>query len=213
MYALRRLLLSTVYSFLVPPVVSKVTYTELAKWVTNEQVATGDLVRVSFGSLDNIQAGSGFKKIGSTKVLTGEIVISKGALQLDKDLNSQAKVKKVNIKVNQALRISGVKVNSAVVPPATKSQHLIGHAIDCNIVDGSNWNNSSTFKQKKETQNVKDIIKTLKDSGFRWGGNFSKADSPHFANKLSSTSFAYDAKFYLNQRTISENQDIKKEVI
>ncbi len=189
------------------------TLKELKKWVTDKQSVTGDLVRITFESLSNIESGSGFKKLGSTKVLTGEFVISKGATTLLKDLNAEASKKCVTIKINQAFREHGTKVTGAVVPPATKSQHLIGHAIDCNIVDGDNWNNSATFKSKKETQNAKDIISALKKSGFRWGGDFSKVDTPHFDKKLDSTLFDYEAKFYLNQRSISENHAIPKETI
>ena len=64
----------------------------------------------------------------------------------------------MTIKVNQAFRQHGVKVTGAVVTPASKSQHLIGHALDCNMVDGTSWNKSADFIAKKETQNAKDII-------------------------------------------------------
>lgn len=63
------------------------------------------------------------------------------------------------------------------------------------------------------TQNAKDIIAALKKLGYRWGGDFSKVDTPHFDKQLDSNLFGYDAKFYLNQRTISENHPILKEVI
>lgn len=189
------------------------TLKELKKWVVDKQTVTGDLVRVTFDSLTNIEAGSGFKKLGSTKVFASELVISKAAVSLIKDLNAEAKKKSVTIKINQAFREHGTKVTGAVVPPATKSQHLIGHALDCNIVDGNNWNNSATFKQKKETKNAKDIIAALKKVGFRWGGDFSRVDTPHFDKKLDCSLFDYDAKFYLNQRAISENHAIPKETM
>jgi len=68
------------------------------------------------------------------------------------EFNEKAKNKSVTIKINQAFREHDVKVTGAVVTPASKSQHLIGHALDCNIVDGSSWNNSSDFKNKKQTK-------------------------------------------------------------
>jgi len=186
------------------------SYNELTAWVDKKQIVTGDLIQIPFTSLSNIEASSGFKKIDSPKVTKKEIVISKDALTLLKEMNKQAKINKLTIKVNQALRLSNVKVTGAVVTPATKSQHLIGHAIDCNLVDGNNWNNSTTFKQQKETINAKEFIKAIKAASpsYRWGGNFNTVDTPHFDTQLNASSFDYDAKFFLNQRMISEKQEI-----
>ena len=188
----------------------KVTKDELMRWVASQQIVIGDLIRVAFSSLTAIEAGSGFKKIGAGNVMKDELVISNAASTLIKELNKEAVAKKVIIKINQAFRVSGVKVTGAVVSPATKSQHLIGHAIDCNIVDGASWNNSTNFKNKKETANAKSIIKSLKASGYRWGGDFTNVDTPHFDKQLSSSHFAYEAKFYLNQRMIADQQPIPK---
>ena len=142
-----------------------------------------------------------------------EVVISKAALPLLKKLYTLAKEKQVTIKINQALRIIGVPVSGAVVPPSSKSQHLIGHAFDLNIVDGSNWNTSINFKKKTASENAKKIIKSLKDGGYRWGGDWSIPDWPHFDSYLDKHSLAYDVKFFLNQRTISESHFIPKETI
>jgi len=191
----------------------KVTMDELALWVTNKQVTTGDLIRVAFSSLSAVEAGSGFKKIGTSNTMKGDLIISKAALSLIKKINKEAIEKKITIKINQAFRVSGVKVTGAVVTPASKSQHLIGHAIDCNIVDGANWNNSTNFKNKTETENAKKIIKSLKASGYRWGGDFKPVDTPHFDKQLLSSHFAYDAKFYLNQRMLAMRHNIPKVTI
>ncbi len=198
-------------SILANGVLNKATNGELKIWVKNSQAVTGDLIRVPFSDLTNIEAGASFKKLSSIKVLKDEIVISKEAKKLLKDLNESAKNKSVTIKINQAFREHGIKVTGAVVPPASKSQHLIGHALDCNIVDGASWNNSSDFKNKKQTQNAKDIVKNLKKVGYRWGGDFIPVDTPHFDSKVDSAIFAYDAKFFLNQRMISEGHDISKD--
>ena len=113
------------------------THTILTSWVTNKYVVTGDLIRVSCSNLSNIELGPGFKHIGKPIVNATEFVVSKAAFNMIKLMNETAKNLKITIIINQALRIHGVKVTGSVVPPATKSQHLIGHAIDCNIVDGS----------------------------------------------------------------------------
>ena len=198
-------------SIIVNGILNQVTYDELVLWVKNNQVVTGNLIRIPFSGLTNIEPGPSFKKLSSIKVVKDEVVISKEAKPLLKDLNDNAKSKSVSIKINQAFREHGVKVTGAVVLPASKSQHLIGHALDCNIVDGASWNNSSDFKKKKQTDNAKKIIKALKNAGYRWGGDFIPVDTPHFDSKIDSTSFSYEAKFFLNQRMISEGHDIPKD--
>lgn len=125
-------------------------------------------------------------------------------------MNDSAKELGLSIKVNQAFRIHGVKVTGSVVPPATKSQHLIGHAIDCNIVDGDKWNTSSDFKNNKQTSKAEKFIKAVTKGGFRWGGNFVQKDSPHFDKQLIANSFDYEAKFFLNQDQLSSGAPIEK---
>lgn len=192
---------------------NKATYDELLDWKKNKKETTGDLIRISFSSFSNIEASSGFKRLRSPKVFIDEIVISKAAKKLLTELNKTAKNEKVIIKINQAFRVSGAKVTGAVVTPATKSQHLIGHAIDCNIADGNNWNTSTNFKKGTETKSAKNLIKAITNSGYRWGGNFGKKDTPHFDKQVGSATFTYDAKFFFNQRMISLGQPIPKEII
>lgn len=189
------------------------TETVLKLWVSNKYIVTGDLVRISIPSLSNIELSPAFKNIGKPIVANNEIVISKAAAAMIKLMSTTAKSLKITIKVNQALRIHSVKVTGSVVPPATKSQHLIGHAIDCNIVDGKSWNTSSDFKKKQQTSNADKFIAKVKKGLFRWGGNFSKTDTPHFDKQLNSTLFAYDAKFFLNQKQISSGDPIEKHII
>lgn len=85
--------------------------------------------------------------------------------------------------VNSSYRESTV-VDGAIVQPATLSNHLIGHAIDANIVDGKTFWNS----QKMEgilTGNVLKFIETVgKDGVLRWGGTFSVKDVVHFDDAL-----------------------------
>lgn len=190
---------------------TKKAYDELAAWIKNGKEVTGDLIRIDFSELSNIEAGPNFKKTSSIKVQKYELVISKAAKKLITDMNAKAKDKKVTIKINQSLRENKVKVSGAVVTPATKSQHLIGHALDCNIVDGENWNSSATFKKKQETANAKAVVKAMKDAGYRWGGDFIPVDTPHFDFRLNHNTFDYEAKFFLNQRMVSLLQQIKKE--
>jgi len=181
---------------------------ELAIWNDKHYNVTGDLVRVKEIKFSNIELGNGFKVISHPNVNTGELIVSSALVDYLKSVNEKAKELSLNIVLNQTMRVNGIKVSSAVVTPVSKSQHLIGHAIDCNIVDGDNWNSSKTFKDKKESENDKKFIAAMKDKGMRWGGNFSKVDTPHFDKQIISSSFDYDCKYFFNQRMISEKQNI-----
>lgn len=181
---------------------------ELAIWNNKKYNVTGDLVRVKENKFSNLQLGDGFKVISHPSINSGELVVSSVMVILLKKANKKAKELSLYINLNQTMRVNGIKVTSAVVTPASKSQHLIGHAIDCNIVDGDNWNTSKTFKEKKESEKAKKFIVYMKEKGMRWGGNFSNIDTPHFDKQVLSSSFDYDCKYFFNQRMISEKQNI-----
>ncbi len=122
--------------------------------------------------------------------------------------NKKAKELLLGIKLNQTMRVNGVPVTGSVVTPASKSQHLIGHALDCNIIDGDNWNSNKAFKDKKESTNAKKFIEAMKTKGLRWGGDLSDVDTPHFDKQVPASSMDYDYKYFFNQRMISEKQNI-----
>jgi len=190
-----------------------VTASHLQTWIKNKLSATGDLVRVDTTKLSNISLGHGFKHIAKPRVKKTDLVISTEALGMVKLMNETAAKLGLSIMINQAFRLNNVKVSGAVVPPATKSQHLIGHAIDCNIVDGDTWNNSRDFKKHRQTADAEKFIARMKKASHRWGGDFGRVDTPHFDKQLDASSFSYDAKFYLNQKQIVSGAPIELQTI
>ncbi len=196
-----------VYTEGVTGIVNQATKKEISRWLEKSFKATGDLTRINESQFSNIEVGSASKKIKHLHINDGEIVISSEIIKYLKYANSEAKALSLNIVINQAMRVNGQKVTGTVVPPAKKSQHLIGHAIDCNIVDGDSWNNSQTFANGKETENAKKFIAAMKKEGLRWGGDFTNSDTPHFDKQIISA-IDYKFKYFFNQRTISENQKI-----
>lgn len=74
-------------------------------------------------------------------------------------------------------------VSGAIVKPASMSNHLIGHAIDCNIIDekGKLWNSKMLENPSK---NIQEFIDKLKSGGLRWGGDFKVKDTVHFDDGL-----------------------------
>ncbi|MBI1422147.1 MAG: hypothetical protein GC149_01690 [Gammaproteobacteria bacterium] len=189
------------------------TQAKLKSWVKNQYIVTGDLVRISTTNLSNIELSPNFSLIGQPVVGKSEFVISRTAVPMIKLMNETAKKLNVIISINQVLRIFGNKVTGSVVSPATKSQHYIGHAIDCNIVDGSNWNTASDFQNQTQTSNADQFISAMKKANYRWGGDFTTVDTPHFDKELNANTFDYDAEFFLNQKQITSGDPIEKLLI
>jgi hypothetical protein len=182
------------------------TAQELKKWVMAGAVTTGNLVRATVDSYS--QFLDDFKTIQNPTVGDDDMVVDAdftGSLGL---LNTAAKDAKVKLYITQAFRVAGVPVSGAVVTPATKSQHLIGHAIDCNILDGQTRVNSSAFADGTETDAADKFVKASKDAGLRWGGDFHPVDYVHFDDYVEPHSDAYLMRYFFNQRTIAKQQPI-----
>ncbi len=184
------------------------TSRELSRWIEQGYASTGDLVRLDSKQLNHIEVGDGFRVLSHASVRDDDVVIAAAAVDLLTTANKKAGERSVKILLNQAFRVSGAPVSGSVVPPATRSQHLIGHAIDCNIIDGDNWNSSRTFAAGRQSEGATNFISDMKAAGFRWGGDFSNPDTPHFDKRLDPYGLAYEFKFFFNQRTISNNLPI-----
>lgn len=192
------------------------TVEEIKRWKKNQFETTGDLIRVhvdKFKAIVTEHSGVNLKKLNHPDVFRNEFVISEVLLEYLKKADAKAHELCLTIKINDALRVVGIPVSGAVVKPAKRSQHFIGHAIDCNLIDGDNWNSSKTFKEGNETDNAKSFIKAMKEYGMRWGGDFAKKtskgyDPVHFDKKLAPFSEAYEYKHFFNQRVISEQTRI-----
>ena len=72
----------------------------------------------------------------------------------------------------------------AIVVPAKMGNHLIGHAIDCNLVDGKLFWNSIKMREGL-TGNAKKFIDLVRAGKIlRWGGDFHDKDEVHFDDGL-----------------------------
>ena len=89
----------------------------------------------------------------------------------------------LKIFITSAYRNS-IVVPGAIVTPAVMSNHLVGHAIDCNIVDnGTYWNSEKLAGEL--TGNVLALITFVRNHAIlRWGGDFNTRDVVHFDDKL-----------------------------
>lgn len=94
----------------------------------------------------------------------------------------------VSIHVTSSAREPERKVSGAIVPPASRSNHLVGHAIDMNLRTSSAFFNSKKLKKSNLgalPQNVRKFIKLVRDDPIlRWGGDFSREDPVHIDDGL-----------------------------
>ncbi|HEY4326203.1 MAG TPA: M15 family metallopeptidase [Mucilaginibacter sp.] len=96
-------------------------------------------------------------------------------------MNSIAQKYNITVFVNSSFRIDA-NVVGAIVTPATHSNHMIGHAIDCNLeLDGAFYNSA---RMQTDTGVVRQFINEVKAAGIRWGGDFGKPDPVHFDDGL-----------------------------
>ena len=103
-------------------------------------------------------------------------------------LNQYALDCAVKIYVTSSAREPGRSVSGAIVPPASRSNHLVGHAIDMNLQSASGFFNSSKLKKSNFANlptEIKDMITLIKnDEVLRWGGDFNPEDPVHIDDRL-----------------------------
>ena len=94
----------------------------------------------------------------------------------------------VEIYVTSSTREPGRSVSGAIVPPASRSNHLVGHAIDMNLRSQSGFFNSAKLKRKNLRNlpaEIRDFIALVReDPELRWGGDFSREDPVHIDDAL-----------------------------
>jgi hypothetical protein len=106
----------------------------------------------------------------------------------------------VEIFVTSSTREPGRTVAGAIVPPATRSNHLVGHAIDMNVQFDGRLFDSKALKRDNLANlpaAVRKFIERVQaDATLRWGGDFNPEDPVHFDDGLSRRDPAlWDSKF------------------
>jgi hypothetical protein len=158
---------------------------DLLEWQTGNFLTTTPLARLSTKNLSNVHLSEQFTTLDYPSAQPGEILLHpRFAAGVAGVFNDEASRANVHLKINQAFRRADVPPAGAVVAPATKSQHLVGHAVDLNIVDGETINTAGMFLAKKATAAALAFIQAVKAKGYRWGGDFSNVDPVHFDDLL-----------------------------
>jgi hypothetical protein len=130
----------------------------------------------------------------------------KGICAIDEDfepflikMNEIAQKYNITVKVNSSYRVDA-KVIGAIVKPATHSNHMIGHAIDCNLILDKVLYNS--VKMQADQGTVKKFINEVKaTTGMRWGGDFGNPDPVHFDDGLNIKNMALWTEKYNKMHT------------
>ncbi len=114
-------------------------------------------------------------------------------------LNRYASDCGVQIYVTSSAREPGRTVSGAIVKPASRSNHLVGHAIDMNLQSASGFFNSKKLKKANlpnlppEIRKFLDLVRD--DEVLRWGGDFGKEDPVHIDDNLNHRNSArWDSK-------------------
>jgi len=164
---------------------------------------TGWLVRLDSGAMAATALSDGFDRIANPSVGAADIVVDVDFASALRRLDQSARGLQVRLIVTQALRLVGDAVSGAIVPPAKKSQHLIGHAVDLNIADGDVLNNSRLYAAKKWTANAKQFADGAVAGGLRWNAKFSPVDPVHFDLQVDPNAPLWQAKYVLNQAMVA----------
>ncbi len=183
---------------------------ELASWLDGNYVCTTPLVRLSLGGASNVDTADTFKVLDYPVAQAGEVLVHQDFVTVISDtMNEAAKTAKVTLKINQTFRVQSIPPSGAVVPPASKSQHLIGHAVDLNIVDGTTINSSAMFNNGTETDNADAFVTAVKKKGIRWGGDFNDTDPVHFDDFVKPNSEDYDMIFFFAQHCYDDDHPMR----
>jgi hypothetical protein len=95
----------------------------------------------------------------------------------------------VHVVVTHSFRRREVDLSDAIVAPAKRSNHLVGHAIDMNLIVNGQWLNSKKLARANHPNlplQARCFIGMLRDHAtLRWGGDFVHQDPVHIDDNLS----------------------------
>lgn len=115
-------------------------------------------------------------------------------------INEYAKKHKVQVYITSSFRTTTV-VEGAIVKPAKYSNHLIGHAIDMNVMyDNGQLCNSTCLANENLPAPVAGFIDEIRnDNTLRWGGDFNQRDVVHIDDGMNSDMEAWNQRYEITQ--------------
>ena len=121
-----------------------------------------------------------------------------------KQINAYAEEANVFIHVTSSFRTSS-NVGGAIVKPATRSNHMAGHAIDMNVSydNGKSANSKELGKYPAVAEPVRRFIKSIiDDPDLRWGGDFQVKDTVHIDDNLNGDMAKWDKRYQAMQKAV-----------
>lgn len=95
----------------------------------------------------------------------------------------------VRVVVTHSFRRREVDLSDVIVTPAKRSNHLVGHAIDMNLIANGQWLNSKKLARANHPNlpmQARCFIAMIREhSTLRWGGDFVREDPVHIDDNLS----------------------------
>ena len=167
-----------------------------------ERVDGGRWLRVRQGSHEGFASATYLRLIprpdaqpaSSLRLFAGSQMIGK-PVRVDEEfvphlerLNERARQSAIQVFVTSSFRKPNDALRGTVVPPARRSNHLVGHAIDMNLKSESGFFNSKRLRRSALGDlpgEIRDLITWVrKDDLLRWGGDFRKEDPVHIDDAL-----------------------------
>ena len=87
-------------------------------------------------------------------------------------MNGWAKTCSVTVWVTHAFRKEGQNIGGTVVPPATNSNHLVGHALDFNLETPRGWCDGWCLEAESNSYAKCFTDKIIADRTLDWGAMF-----------------------------------------
>lgn len=115
--------------------------------------------------------------------IQGVCIVDDGFVPVMDHINDVCKKRNFMCIITSSKRDSTL-VKGAIVTPAQMSNHLVGHAIDCNL---KNLTTGECYNSKKMGDGVgedENVIHEIESTMDRWGGRFKATDVVHFDSGL-----------------------------
>lgn len=187
------------------------TGAELQAWADGGLSPTTSLVRLKLANLANMERAPTYTRLSYPGQQTDEVPVSDGFVAGMEALNTAAGANKVVVRINHTFRVDGVALGGTLVPPAKKSQHYIGQAVDANYIDGKVVTTGAMMIAGKQSKAVSDFIAAGKAAGLRWGGDWrgKDCDPIHFDSEVSAKTEAFAMQFFFCQRAYKDRHPMR----
>jgi hypothetical protein len=135
-------------------------------------------------------AGGGIRPFEAGRCFVGEPILAHVDFHPAlRRLDTYAARVGARIHVTHSFRPPDAVLEGTVAPPARRSNHLVGHAIDMNVVLPGHWLNSKRLRRERLRElpaEARYLIQQIRDDDeLRWGGDFVRPDPVHIDDDLS----------------------------